>query len=555
MQLQKMPNLLKVPASKNHISNVWINDDIRPLPPCRRTWTRWAFISFWAINQIALSNWQLGGSLVATGISVWQTIVAIIIGKIIIAMVAIANGYVGATWHIGFCVVSRYVWGVKGQYVALLQRIVLSLVWFAVQSWTGGLCVQNVLAAIFPGFQHMKNHFPASANLDTKQFIGWVLFNVIMAPIIYIKPEGMKHIVLWMTIVSGITLVCITIWALSAAHGAGPLLSQSSTTKSSEELGWSITMGVTTVIGNIAAGLVNQMDYSRFARRPGDQVFGQWISIIGLGIIMPLFGCLTSSATQKIYGEALWNPPDIVQKWLDTDYNAKSRAAAFFAGCGLVTSQLAINTIDNAFSAGMDIAGLFPSYINIRRGAYFALVISIALCPWQLLASASTFISVLSAYSVFLGPMSGIMICDYWIVRRQKLKLSDLYHGSEDGIYYFWHGINWRSFMAWICGWSYLIPGLAQAVGAEVSVPAACIKLYYLAYPLGFGVSFAVYYTLNLVWPPRGLEIIDEVDEFDTFTMDEGQRLGVLPKVIQGSVRVADDELQQPEEKTSVLCK
>ncbi|KAG9696096.1 NCS1 nucleoside transporter family, partial [Aureobasidium melanogenum] len=542
MALKSFSKHLKVPGHEDHISSVWINDDIRPLPPHRRTWTRWAFISFWAINQIALSNWQLGGSLVATGISVWQAIVAIIVGKIIIAMVAIANGYVGATWHIGFCVVSRYVWGVKGQYVALIQRIVLSLVWFAVQSWTGGLCVQNVLAAIFPGFQHMKNHFPTSANLDTKQFIGWVLFNVIMAPIIYIRPEGMKHIVLWMTVVSGITLLCMTIWALSAAHGAGPLLNQSASTKTSQELGWNITLGVTTVIGNIAAGLVNQMDYSRFARRPGDQVFGQWISIIGLGIIMPLFGCLTSSATQKIYGEALWNPPDIVQKWLDTDYNAKSRAAAFFAGCGLVTSQLAINTIDNAFSAGMDIAGLFPSYINIRRGAYIGLIISIALCPWQLLASASTFISVLSAYSVFLGPMTGIMICDYWVVRGRKLKLSDLYHGGKDGVYYFWHGVNWR-------------------INPAIDVPTACTRLYYLAFPLGFVVSFSIYYGLNLVLPPQGLGVIDEVDEFETFTMDEAQKLGVFPPVIHGDMQQVsytpcmDHEVQRPDDKTTVVCK
>ncbi|KAH0175230.1 NCS1 nucleoside transporter family, partial [Aureobasidium melanogenum] len=561
MALKSFSRHLKVPEHEDHISNVWINDDIRPLPPHRRTWTRWAFISFWAINQIALSNWQLGGSLVSTGISVWQAIIAIIVGKIIIAMVAIANGYVGATWHIGFCVVSRYVWGVKGQYVALIQRIVLSLVWFAVQSWTGGLCVQNVLAAIFPSFQHMKNHFPASANLDTKQFIGWVLFNVIMAPIIYIRPEGMKHIVLWMTIVSGITLLCMTIWALSAAHGAGPLLNQSASTKTSQELGWNITLGVTTVIGNIAAGLVNQMDYSRFARRPGDQVFGQWISIIGLGIIMPLFGCLTSSATQKIYGEALWNPPDIVQKWLDTDYNAKSRAAAFFAGCGLVTSQLAINTIDNAFSAGMDIAGLFPSYINIRRGAYIGLIISIALCPWQLLASASTFISVLSAYSVFLGPMTGIMICDYWVVRGRKLKLSDLYHGSKDGVYYFWQGVNWRSFVAWICGWSYLLPGLVHAVNPGVDVPTACTRLYYLAFPLGFVVSFSIYYCLNLVLPPQGLGVVDEVDQFETFTIDEAQKLGVVPPVIHGDMQQVsyvsrtDDELQRPDDKTTVVCK
>jgi len=127
---------------------------------------------------------------------------------------------------------------------------------------------------------------------------------------------------------------------------------------------------------------------------------------------------------------------------LDTDYNTKSRAAAFFAECGLVTSQLAINTIANAFSASMDIAELFPNYIKTRRGAYIGLLLSIALCPWQLLSSAPTFISVLSAYSVFLGPMCGITISDHWIVRRRKGKLSDLYYGRKDGVFFFWHGVN-----------------------------------------------------------------------------------------------------------------
>ena len=394
MRTSSIIEYLRVPSSSRTVSSVWINDDIRPLPPHRRTWTRWAYISFWAINQICLSNWQQGAALVSAGLAVWQAVIAIIVGKVIIAAVAVANGYVGAEWHIGmstvrreaaplltfssgFPVVSRYIWGIRGQYLALIQRIILSLVWFSVQSWTGGLCVQNILASIFSSYQHMPNHFPASAKMDTKQFIGWILFNVLMIPILYVRPEGMKHIVLWMNIVSAITLMCIMIWTLSTAHGGGPLLTKPSMVQTSSELGWTVIYGITTVIGGIAVGLTNQMDYSRFAHRPGDQVMGQWISIIGFGALMPTFGCLTSSATQAIYGEAIWNPPDLVQKWLDTDYNAKSRAAAFFAGCGLVVCQLAINTIDNAFSTGMDMAGLVPSFINIRRGAYIGLILSI----------------------------------------------------------------------------------------------------------------------------------------------------------------------------------
>ncbi|KAF2094737.1 NCS1 nucleoside transporter family protein [Rhizodiscina lignyota] len=544
MSFARAVQFLRVPTESKSVSNIWINDDIKPLPPTRRTWNRLAFISFWAINQICLSNWQLGGSLVAFGLSVWQSIIAIIIGKIITALVAVYNGYVGAEWHIGFPVYSRLIWGVYGQYLALVQRIVLSLVWFAVQSWTGGLCVEAILSSIFSSYQHMPNHFPASAHMDTRQFIGWVIFNVLMIPILYVPPERIKWIVLWMNVVSAITLICMMIWALSAAHGAGPLLSAPATVQSGSELGWSIVLGITTVIGSIAVGLTNQMDYSRFARRTGDQVFGQWFSIIFFGTIMPLFGCLVSSATQQIYGEAIWNPPILVQKWMDTDYNAKTRAAGFFAGCGLVVCQLAINAIDNAFSTGFDMAGLFPNFINIRRGAYIGLILSIALCPWELLSSAATFISVLSAYSVFLGPMVGIQIAEYWIIRRRRIKLSDLYHNRRSGIYYYFYGINWRSFVSWVVGWASQIPGFAHAVNKNIVVPAGCNELYYLAYPLGFAISFVVHLALNKFFPPPGRDLIDPIDYYNTFSPEEAAHFGVEPYDgrIEGQVIIDEDQ-------------
>ncbi|KMP09361.1 uracil permease [Coccidioides immitis RMSCC 2394] len=539
---KKVVEFLYVPTSKETTSSVWINDDIRPLPPRRRTWNVYAFLSFWAINQIALSNWQSGSSLVAFGLSVWQTVIAVIVGKIIIAAVAVFNGFVGAEWHIGFPVYSRVVWGIYGSYLALLQRILLSVVWFAVQSWTGGLCVTAILASIFSGFHRMENTFPESAHMTTKQFTGWVVYNVLTIPILYLPPERTKRLFYVMNSISFITLVGMTIWALTAAHGAGPLLTQPSTTSSSSELGWSIVNGITTVVGGIAVGLTNQPDYSRFATKPGDQVFGQWFSIILLGSIMPTLGCLVSSATQKIYGVALWNPPDVALMWLEADYNAKSRAGAFFAGTGLVVCQLAINTIDNAFSAGMDLSGLLPKFINIRRGAYIGLVISIALCPWELLSSAGTFINVLSAYSVFLGPMCGMMISEYWVVRSRKIKLSDLYHPRPEGIYYFWHGINPRAFAAWVVGFAPQLPGFVNAINPSIPVPQACVKLYNLAYPLGFAISFVVYVLISKVFPPPGLGEIDDVDQFGTFSLEEAERMGVVPAEDRVFAEFKDEE-------------
>lgn len=483
-----------------------------------------------AINQICISNWQQGSSLVSSGLSVWQTMISIIIGKLIIATVAVLNGYVGAEWHIGFPVVSRMVWGVYGAYLQIVQRVILSLVWFSVQSWTGGLCVVNILSAIFPSFQHMPNHFGADANMTTRQFVGWVLFNVLLIPLLYVRPERIQRILIWMNIISATTMTCIMIYELSNAGGGGPLLSAPAKAMSGTDLGWKIVQGITTTVGGIAVGLVNQMDYSRFARSSGDQVSGQWFSILLFGSIFPLFGCLTSSATQKSYGEAIWNPPLVVQAWLDTDYNAKSRAGAFFAGVGLVVCQIAINSVDNAYSTGMDLAGLLPRWINIRRGAYIGLILSIAMCPWELLSSAATFISVLSAYSVFLGPLIGIHICDYWVIRQRRIKLSDLYHARPEGFFHYWHGINPRAFIAWACGFASQLPGFANAINKDISVPVGCVRLYYLAFLVGFAISFCMFYLINMVWPMEGVGEIDEVDVFGTFSVDEVLKLGIAPR-------------------------
>ncbi|KZL78670.1 NCS1 nucleoside transporter [Colletotrichum tofieldiae] len=554
MSLSGIVRWLRLPDGDVAESNVWINDDIRPMPPSRRRWTTSTFISFWLTNQVAISNWQLGASLVTAGLSVWQSVIAIIIGKIIIALVAIANGMVGAEWHIGFPVVSRYVWGVYGQYIILIQRIILSLVWFAVQSWTGGLTVVNCLSAIFPSFESLGNVFPDSSHLTTKDFIGWIIFNVLLIPILYIRPERIQKLLLLFNIISSITLVSIMIWALATAGEPGSLVRQGSKSMSSSELGWQIVHGITTVIGSIAVGLTNQPDYCRFARKPGDQIFGQWFSIIFFGAIFPTFGCLAASATGVIYGEPIWNPPLIVQAWLDTDYNAKSRAGAFFAGLGLLCIQLSINTVDNAFAAGMDLAGLFSRYINIRRGAYIGLVLSIALCPWELLSSASVFISVLSAYSVFLGPVIGIQICDYFIIRRRRIKLSDLYHPRPNGSFYYWKGINPRTFVAWVCGFATQLPGFAASVTPNsVHVGTAWVNLYYLAFPLGFTISFLLHLGINKVWPPPEAGMIDEVDYYGTFTDGEARKMGVLPletEVIEGSHKVVHTEETEKSTRT-----
>jgi NCS1 family nucleobase:cation symporter-1 len=386
-----------------------------------------------------------------------------------------------------------------------------------------------ILWSIFPSFQHMKNTFPVSANMTTQQFVGFVVFCCFQVPFLLLPPEKTAILFRYANIITGITMFAITVWALSTAHGGGPLLVQNSTLTTISEKAWAVIRGITTVIGGIAVSLSNQSDFNRFAAKPGDQVPGQIYSTIFLGALVTLMGTLSTSAALQIYGEVLWSPAELAIRWMQDGYTAKARAGAFFAGAGLLISQLSINTADNAWPGGFDLAALLPRWLNIRRGACVAAVLGIVINPWQLADTANTFINVLDGYSVFLGPMTGMMVCDFWVIRRCKLKLSHLYLASEESIYWYHHGFNWRALVSWLVGMAPALPGFINAVNPSISVPAGAQEVFYLAYIEGFFLGFTVHYVLNHFFPVPGLGQIDEEDIFATFTVEEARNLGVIP--------------------------
>ncbi|KAH3669214.1 hypothetical protein OGAPHI_001335 [Ogataea philodendri] len=508
----------------------WINHDIVPLPPSRRKWDVWTFMGFWAINNLCISNYQVGSTLIAIGNSVWMAMLANILGRIIICLMACFNGQVGAEYHIGYPVFSRAIWGMKGSYIAIIQRIMLGVVWLSTQSWTGGLCISTMLSALAPGYQNMENKMAPGTHMTTKEFTGFVIYCVLMCGMIYVPPEKSARLLTTLNTMTGVTLFGMMVYCLSAAHGGGPLLSAPATASNAWDKGWAIMAGIKTTIGTIAVGLTNQPDYNRFARNHKDPLIGQIVAIMFYGSVVPLMGCLTTSASAKLYPDTdggIWNPPLLAARWLDDDYNAKSRAGAFFCGLGLLAGQLAINTVDNAFSAGMDFSGLFPKYLTLKRGAYLGLCISILLQPWQLLSTAGVFINVMSAYAVLLGAMTGIMVCDYWVVRKRKLRLTHLFTPDRSSIYWFTGGFNWRSFAAWVIGFAPLMPGFINACNSDIKIPSGATHLYQLAFLYGFVVSFLLHYLFNVLSPPTGLGEVDTTDPFGTFTYEEAQRLGI----------------------------
>ncbi|KAL2817247.1 permease for cytosine/purines, uracil, thiamine, allantoin-domain-containing protein [Aspergillus cavernicola] len=489
----------------------WQNRDLVPLPPV------------WSTVFLTIYGWQATSSLLSFGLNVRQSITCTIIARILQYLVVPGLGWIGGVWHISFTVQARYTFGIWGSILPLLVRVGVTCVWYGVQAFTGGLLVSAILSAIFSGYQNLPNTLPASASMTTKEIVGFRIYNIIALPLLYLPPDKLRRPLRVAVITSALPMAMATTSALPQ--------------RSSQALNWvgKFMHGITTLLGGNAVGMTSQTDFSRFARRPQSQVWGQAFGVLFFGMVVPVFGILGTSAAGKLYGDVtglgLWNPPSIVQLWLDRDYqNPKIRAAAFFTALGLLLNVLGLNSVENGVSGGMDFAGLCPRYINIRRGSYLIAGISIALNPWYIIAKASSFTSALNSFGIILGPMMGVFTADYYLARRQKVKLSDLYHPGSKGIYYFTRGINFRAYVSWILGWVPTIGGMAMVNPAN-SIPSDLVETYYTGFITGYVISFLAHWGLNVVFPPKGLGEVDSYDSFGTFTPEEAASLGIEPNL------------------------
>ncbi|KAF2035817.1 hypothetical protein EK21DRAFT_53812 [Setomelanomma holmii] len=526
---------LKGDSEKHEQTNAWSNRDLIPLPPDRRTWGWFNYFGFWAIGSLNLANWQTPGTYLAMGLSVPQSMLIIVISRIMIALFSTIIAWIGLKWHIGFTIQNRYSWGMRGSYIPLSQRVLLNFIWNAVQCWNGGRLVAVCLTAIWPSYARMKNTFGSSMPTTTDQFVGFVIFWFLSTTFLWLRPEKFKIPFLVVCTWCGIGIICWMIWALSVAPGVGPLWNAGQAIPSGSRFGtsWLIMAGINQGIGGLAAGITNGSDFSRYSKARRSYIIGTIASCVVTGILVCLVGLVTAAAGQKIYGEVYWNPPDLLMRMMENgNGSSKARAGVFFLAAGFALTAMFENICGNAIAGGIDLAGVFPRYINIRRGAIITFIAAWIVQPWQLINRAKTFIAVLSSFSVFLAPIIGIMACDYYLLRKRRICLSHLYR-THDSSYYFTKGVNWRAIPAWICGVAPTIGGLVVTVRGDARPPRALVQLYYIAFLIGettgFAISAVIFYALSRVFPVQDMDQIDAVDVYGTFTAAEARRLGVAP--------------------------
>ncbi|KIM78524.1 hypothetical protein PILCRDRAFT_824427 [Piloderma croceum F 1598] len=515
-----------VDVNATYHNDRWTNRDLIPIPPERRTYKIWSYFIYWCISGSNISAYTAGSTLLAYGLNAQQAMACVVIGSLIAGMLSVACGWMGEIHHIGYTVSSRFSWGMRGGYFPVVIRAFVGLWFFGIQAYWGGQAVRVAIGAMIPGFAHMKNTIPLSSHITTNDLIGLVIWYLLYVPLVLVPPERLQK----PFIISAVAFVCtilgLTIWSVHTNGGGGPLFHTPNTATNTS---WSMMFGITSILGSWGSGTLGQSDWTRYASRRYAPTMSQMIAAPLTVTLTALIGVVVTSASSQILGTLYWNPIQLLAA-VQEHYHSSShvRGGVFFAGVGLAFSQLALNIVLNSVSTGMDISGLFPRFINIRRGAYIMAILGLASNPWQVASSAPTFLATVSGFGIFLAPMTGIMLADYLVVRKRTLKIEHLYIGDSRSIYWYKYGIHWRAVVAWVLGTWPTFPGFVMTLRNPLTT-SNWANLFKISFLVGVSISFVSFLVICTISPPphlgEGLNYLDDTivladEKSDTVSVD-----------------------------------
>ncbi|KAI1436352.1 permease for cytosine/purines, uracil, thiamine, allantoin-domain-containing protein [Xylaria sp. CBS 124048] len=537
------------------------NHDLKPVEPARRQWGPWNYVGFWIADSFNINTWMVSSTSILMGLSWWQAWLSVWVGYTIAGIFVTLNGRAGATYHIGFPVVNRSSFGVWGSLWPVLNRAVLAAFWYGVQAYIGGHCVYLMIRSIWLSWDRttIPNSFPPNAGTTTADYASFFIFWLVSLPAIWFPVHKIRHLFTVKAYFVPTAGMAFFIWALVRAGGVGPIVHQKATVSGSV-LAWAFVKGVMSSIATFATLIVNDPDFARFAGKPRDAIWSQLLTIpIGFAVTS-FVGIFVTSSAVIIYpgSEPIWDPLDLLERFI-ADGGSAQRFGVFIIALAFALAQLGTNIAANSVSAGSDFTALMPRFLNIRRGGFLCAAIGLALCPYQFLSSASNFANYLSAYTVFLSSIGGVMICDYYLVRRGYLKVKELYDARKSGSYYFAYGVNWRAYAGYLAGILVNIVGFVGAVNGG-KVPIGATYIFNVNYFAGFVVSGAVYWVVCRLSPmpacsERWMEVHDQVDGEVSLAYDDDESGSVDGKASSGGYASAskgssgeiDEEAALPE--------
>ncbi|KAK5993552.1 putative permease [Cladobotryum mycophilum] len=498
----------------------WTNIDLDVTPPERRTWTSWTMLGYWVSDVITIQSWETGSTILAVGLTWREAVLSIILGSCVMAIPLAMNGYIGAKTHIPFPVLARASFGYRFANFPIILRLFTCLFWFAITNYLAIAPTTQVIRAIWPSYRNVPNHIPESVGITTQQMISYFVIWTIQFPLLLVPPYKIKWLFLAKFVMVTATVAGMVIWICVQAGSSGDIWTQEASVTGSKK-SWLVMWSINSCTAAWSTMGVNIPDFTRYMRSPKASLSqGIWFPLVCSWIA--IIGIVVTSTSGVLYGKHIWDPVSIIDRW----EGPAGRAAAFFAGLSWCLAQICVNISGAVINGANDMASLSPKWINIKRGAIIiAFIGGWALTPWKILHSASSLLSFMNSLGIFMTPIVGIQVADFFVVKRQALDIPALY--QPEGRYSYWYGVNWRALAALIATVAPTLPGLINAVNPDIPIGGTAYLANFNWY-YGFVTSFIVYSRLSLLVPaketlvPRMRHTPEELlEEGDTATPSE----------------------------------
>ena len=452
------------------------NKDLAPVSLARRTWRTYNFAALWISMSVNIPTYMLASGMIAGGMNWKQALFTVFLGNVLVLIPMLLNAHAGARYGIPFPVFARASFGVLGANIPAILRALVACGWFGIQTWIGGEAINAMLVALAPSW----THFPYGPAICFAAF--WLLNVLVIA-------RGIETIRFLQGISAPFLLLiglALLLWARTKAGGFGPMLATASKFHNFAEFFRFFVPSLTGVVGFWATVSLNIPDFTRYASSQRDQMLGQALGLPATMTFYSFIGIAVTSGTLVIFGQALWDPVAVLSR-LGNPF------AVVVAMLALLLATLNVNVAANVVSPANDFSNLAPRRISFRTGGLITCAMGIAMQPWKLMANYGSYIfGWLVGYSGFLGPIAGVLICDYFVLRKKLLAPEDLY--QRGGQYEYSHGFNWQAIAALLAGAFVAFVGLA--------IPSLHV-LYNYAWFVGFAVSFSAYFALTRMNNPQ----------------------------------------------------
>ena len=462
-----------------------INPDIAPTPPEGRTWSKWHLAALWIGMSVCIPTYMLAASMIKAGMTWWQSVLTVLLGNLIVLVPMILMGHAGTKYGIPFPVLARASFGTAGAHIPAIARSLVACGWFGIQTWIGGFAIYQVFGALGWIDVAADTALLPILKITALQFVCFLAFWALNFAIVLRGIDCIKWLESWAApflIAMGLALL---IWAVIRVGGVAKMFPPP---PDDPPPFWPIFFPqLTAMVGFWATLSLNIPDFTRYCRSQKDQALGQ---LIGLPTTMTLFsfiGIAVTSATVVIFGQAIWDPIALVAQ-------LGSTAAVVVSLIALTIATLSTNIAANVVSPANGFANLSPRRISFRTGSIITCLIGIVIMPWRLYNDLGDYIFTwLIGYSALLGPIAGIMLCDYFLVRRTRLQSDALY--EEKGIY---SGVRWKSVLILVIAVLPNLPGFYNAATHTGTFPPIFDQLYSYAWFLGITIAFVLYALLHL---------------------------------------------------------